>query len=87
VGQMLYAANDGAASGGGIFKSGCHIVQVFKGFVDLDMKAGEVRWGLVMGYGCVGWVIWNQNGVGSLEKALLGASKVRRVVIKGVGER
>jgi len=42
----------------------------------------------VLGYGCVSWVIWDQNSVGCLEEALLGASEVgRKVGIEGVGKR
>jgi len=41
----------------------------------------------VLDYGSVGWVVWDQYGVGGLEKALLDVSKVRREVgVKGVGK-
>jgi len=57
VSQVLDAANDGAASGLGILKIRLNDIQIFKGFVDLYMEVGEVRWGLVLGYGCVSWVV------------------------------
>jgi len=43
VGQVLDAANNGAASGLGILKIGLDDIQIFKGFVDLDAEVGEVR--------------------------------------------